>query len=160
MLETYRAQEGVLLRHRAAPAAYVTRHGAGTSTMIGSLVGGAYATPAYFTLRPAEREGIRNFWRGLLVERGVAPAVRPNPGLEVAVFVHPLAEGARLVVINPRAERQQGRFTLVGPRVVQTCTLLFNGVNSDLRYHDGQFAVDLAPGDAVVARAELATPAC
>jgi hypothetical protein len=95
------------------------------------------------------REGIRNFWRGLLSERGVAPAVRPNPGLEVAVQLHPVGAGARLVVINPRAERQQGRFTLTEP--VGTCTLLFSGAASDLRYHEGLFAVDLAPGDAAIA---------
>jgi hypothetical protein len=53
------------------------------------------------------------------------------------------------VVINPRAERQQGRFSLAGP--VGACTLLFSGAASDLLYHDGRFAVDLAPGDAVVA---------
>jgi hypothetical protein len=149
VLETYAAREEVLLWHRGTPAAYMTRHGAGTSTMIGTLVGGAYATPAYYTLRPAAREGIRNFWRGLLRARGMAPAVHPNPGLEVAVHLYPVGGGARLVVINPRAERQQGRFTLTEP--VGTCTLLFNGAASDLRYHEGHFAVDLAPGDAVIA---------
>jgi hypothetical protein len=149
VLETYRADSGVLLWHGRDPAAYVTRLEAGTSTMIGTLVGGAYATPAYYTLRPAEREGIRNFWRGLLGERGVAPTVRFNPGLEVAVQVRPTANGVRLVVINHRAERQQGRFTLAEP--VGTCTVLFSGADSDLRYEEGRFAVDLAPGDAVIA---------
>jgi hypothetical protein len=150
VLETYRAGEGVLLRHKAAPAAYRTRHGAGTSTMIGTLVGGAYATPAYYTLRPAERAGIRNFWRGVFRERGVAPPVRTNPGLEVAVQLRSIPGGALLVVSNPRAERQQGRFALAGP--VESCVVLFSGANSDLRRRADHFAVDLAPGDAVVAR--------
>ncbi len=149
VLETYRAGDEVLLWHGRDPAAYVTRLGAGTSTMIGTLVGGAYATPAYYTMRPAEREGIRNFWRGVLSERGVHPAVHPHPGLEVAVQVRPTAQGALLVVINPRAERQQGRFALSEP--VGSCTVLFRGVDSDLRFGGDHFVVDLAPGDAVVA---------
>ena len=148
--ETYPASEAAFLWHKTAPAAYITRHGEGTSTMIGTLVGGAYATPAYYTLRPGERAGIRRFWRGLLRERGVAPAVLSNPGLEVSVQVRPTADGALLVVINPRAERQQGRFTLAWP--VERCVVLFSGAGSDLRLRAGCFAVDLAPGDAVVAR--------
>jgi hypothetical protein len=150
VLETYRADSGVLLWQGRHPAAYMTQHGAGTSTMIGTLVGGAYATPAYYSLRPAERAGIRRFWRGLLGERGVAPAVRCNPGLEVAVQVRPTADGALLVVINPRAERQQGRFALAWP--VERYAVLFSGSDSDLRRRGDRFAVDLAPGDAVVAR--------
>jgi hypothetical protein len=150
VLETNGVGSGVLLWQERRPAAYVTRHGGGTSTMIGTLVGGAYATPAYYSLRPAERAGIRRFWRGLLGERGVPPAVRFNPGLELSVQVRPGAGGALLVVINPRAERQQGHFALAWP--VDRCTVLFSGSDSDLRRRDDGFAVDLAPGDAVVAR--------
>lgn len=149
VLETYQAPPGAFLWHRGAPAAYTTRHGAGSSTMIGTLPGGSYGNPAYYQLRPAERQGIRNFWAGLLGERGVPPAVGLNPGLEVGVQMRPAGDGALLVVVNPRAERQQGRITL--PTPVAQLTMLFSGATSDLQARDGGLVVDLAPGDALVA---------
>jgi hypothetical protein len=153
VLETYQAPPGAFLWHGGAPAAYLAQHGAGTSAMIGTLPGGSYGTPAYYRLRPAERQGLRNFWAGLLRERGVPPAITMNPGLDAGAHLRPAGAGALLVVTNPRAERQQGRITLPVP--VAGLTVLFSGVNSDLRRRDGCLAVDLAPGDAVAA---LVTP--
>ena len=119
------------------------------STMIGSLIGGSYATPAYYDLRPGERAGVRNFWRGLLTAGGLPPAISTNAGLEVGVQLRSTGATTQIVITNHRAERQQGRITL--PQPVHALTVLFNGVNSDIRLRDGLLAVDLAAGDAVIA---------
>jgi hypothetical protein len=149
VLETYQDPAEPLLWHGETPAAYVAHHGAGTSTMLGTLPGGSYATPTYYRLRPQERQGIRTFWQGLLSERGVPPAITTNPGLEVGVQIYPAGEATLLVVSNHRAERQQGCIRLPGP--VAGLRVLFGGVNSNLHLRGGSLGVDLAPGDAVIA---------
>jgi len=92
------------------PAAYELTHGWGTSTVLGTLPAGRYLTPRYYTTPARDRHALRQFARGLLAERGIAPLVHAD--VEAEIVGHAGEDGGMLFVIN-RLGRQSGdvRFT-------------------------------------------------
>lgn len=99
---------------RPHAASYEVRCGAGTSTVLGTLVGGRYVTPRYYKLDPVRRAALRAFTRELLAERGVALRVQTHLEAEFVPHLAP-GGGGYLFVLN-RLGPQRGRVLLPRPR--------------------------------------------
>jgi hypothetical protein len=144
------------LRNPRLPAgldsSYRVHHGKGTSTVLGTLPGGRYATPRYYTVDPETRKTLCNFMRGMLGEWGIQSSYETE--IEAEMVAHKAPDGGGFLFIINRLGRQQGRVHLRRPRewgyhghLRIAFTLLGSGavvVNEDT------IEVDLFPQDVLV----------
>jgi hypothetical protein len=110
-------QSEILLRRHGRPVAYRAQVRDGTSTVIGSALGSAYVTPAYYTLPAAERLALRRFAVGLFDE--VAPRqIVPDETLEVEVVARLSPDGGCLLFVLNRLGEQQGLLRFPAPEAL------------------------------------------
>ncbi|HEY7356109.1 MAG TPA: hypothetical protein VH590_06565, partial [Ktedonobacterales bacterium] len=100
----------IILRAGAEVAGYCVPVGQGTSTVLGTLPGGAYATSLYARLAPEERGGLRRFAVELLDAAGVQRQVVSDLELETAR--RSLPDGSWLLFLLNRLGEQRGEVKL------------------------------------------------
>ncbi len=103
--------EQVVLRDGSQVAGYRVPVGQGTSTVLGALPGGAYATSVYYRLEPEERAGLRRFAGELMEAAGVQRQVVSD--LEVETVRRRLPDGSWLLFLLNRLGEQRGEMKLV-----------------------------------------------
>jgi hypothetical protein len=86
--------------------------GQGSSTVLGTLPGGCYATSVYYRLNAAERAWLRRFAVELLDAAGVPRTVSSD--LEVECVRRRLPDGSWLLFLINRLSEQRGTLTLSG----------------------------------------------
>jgi beta-galactosidase len=96
-----------------AAASYRIEVGSGTSTVLGSLVGGRYVTPRYYSTPAESRRAMRDFVRGLLAERGVEPAISTD--LEAEFVAHKAPDGGGYLFVINRLDEHRGRLRVLRP---------------------------------------------
>ncbi|HEY7347110.1 MAG TPA: alpha-amylase family protein [Ktedonobacterales bacterium] len=113
----------VVLRSGSRVAGYRVEVGRGTSTVLGTIPGGAYATSVYYRLTPEERAGLRRF----VVELMDAAGVQRQAGsdLEIETVRRRLPDGSWLLFLLNRLGEQRGelKLTLEGLTDVRVETL-------------------------------------
>jgi beta-galactosidase GanA len=82
----------------------------GTSTVWGTVPGGAYTTGAYYQLGASERAGLRDFAKAAMRARGIEPQWQSD--LDLECVVRRLSDGGHLVYILNRLGDQQGTLSL------------------------------------------------
>jgi hypothetical protein len=102
--------EQVILGGREMVAGYRVSLGRGTSTVLGTLPGGAYATSVYYRLAPEERAGLRRFAVELMDAAGVQRQVVSD--LEVEIVRRRLPDGSWLLFLLNRLGEQRGEMKL------------------------------------------------
>ncbi|HET7768331.1 MAG TPA: beta-galactosidase [Chloroflexota bacterium] len=161
----------VLLRKGSDSVAYrvrlrgrnrrVRRVPQGTSTLIGTIPGGAYVTSRYYALAEAERLALRRFAVRLL-EPDVPRTIVPDETLEVETVARRSPLGGCFLFVLNRLGAQRGALRLANrealglaaaeekaPIHVET---LFTAFGSSAAWRDGALELDLASDDCVVLR--------
>jgi hypothetical protein len=146
----------VVLRHRSASAGYQVRVGAGTSTLLGTIPGGAYATSRYYTLPAEERLALRRFAVRLFGPLAARQIV-PDDDLEVETVARRSPAGGILLFVVNRLGRQRGRVRFSTPAALGIGTplhadLLFSAFGSTLLAAGDGVVLDLAADDVLIAR--------
>ncbi len=103
-------QDQIVLRAGAQVAGYRVKVGQGTSTVLGTLPGGAYATSVYYRLAPEERAGLRRFAVELMNAAGVQRQVVSD--LELETVRRCLPDGSWLLFLLNRLGEQRGELKL------------------------------------------------
>ncbi|HUS17523.1 MAG TPA: beta-galactosidase [Chloroflexia bacterium] len=156
LLQTYRLRPGAvraLLRTGRAVASYTTRRGQGSGTMVGSLPGGSYFTPQYYRLTPAERAGVRAFWRARLGPLGLHATFTTDGDSEIEVTHRPFPGGGFLFLINRQAVAQAGTVQWTAAAGIRGPLVpVFAGGASHAAAAPEGLAFTLAAGDCVVLR--------
>jgi hypothetical protein len=141
-----------LRRRGTLVSSYVVHHGRGTSTVLGTLPGGRYVTPRYYTMPDRQRRALAGFARGLLAQWGVVPAFETD--LEVELVPHRTEGGGGYLFVVNRLGRQRGRIRLLraaewgyAGHVRVAYTLLGSG---GVKIDQEVIEVDLFPQDVLV----------
>jgi hypothetical protein len=103
-------QEHVVLREGAHVAGYRVPVGHGTSTVLGTLPGGAYATSVYYRLTSEERVGLRRFAVELMKAAGIQRQMVSD--LEIETVRRRLPDGSWLLFLLNRLGEQRGEMKL------------------------------------------------
>ncbi|MGH2353922.1 MAG: beta-galactosidase [Chloroflexota bacterium] len=146
----------VLLRDGATSAGYRARVGDGTSTLLGTVLGGAYTTSRYYTLSPQERLALRRFAVGLF--EPVAPRrIAPEDGLEVETVARLLPDGGCLLFVINRLGAQTGTIRFPSPAALTIgqplrAEAVFSAFGSRAGVTLDGLAVDLQPDDVLIVR--------
>lgn len=135
----------------------VELEGGGTSTVLGSVLGGAYTTGVYYRLAPEERTALHSYARALLGRHGLTPSWRSTMELEVVarrVPGHAGAAGDVFVFVFNRLGRQEGvlrieRPSLHGGHIVSVWT---SAGSSAILAANGDLQLVVAPDDVLVLR--------
>ncbi len=152
--ETFQAQ--VLLEHGPLPAAYRVQVRSGTSTVVGTWLGGAYATPRYALLAPETRLALRRFALGLFAE-AVPRQVVPQERLELETIVRLSPDGGCLLFVVNRLGAQSGWIHFPSPAALNLADdlraeVLFSAAGSQVVAGTGAVRLDVRAGDALVVR--------
>ncbi len=102
--------EQVVLCSGSQVVGYRVPVGRGTSTLLGTFPGGAYATSRYYRLSPDERAGLRRFAVELMDAAGIDRQVVSD--LEVEVVRRRLPDGGWLLFLLNRLGEQRGEMRL------------------------------------------------
>lgn len=102
--------EQVALYAGSQAAGYRVPVGQGTSTVLGTLPGGAYATSVYYRLAPEERAGLRRFAVELMDAAGIQRSVVSD--LEIELVRRRLPDGSWLLFVLNRLGEQRGEVKL------------------------------------------------
>ncbi len=153
---TVALQSQVLLRHRGVPVAYRAQVRDGTSTVVGSLLGGAYVTLRYYALRASERLALRRFAVGLF-EDAAPRQIVPDDSLEVEAIARLSPDGGCLLFVINRLGRQAGALRFPYPHLLNLANplraeVLYTAFGSRAFATGGSLHLDLAPDDMLVAR--------
>ncbi|HEX2185299.1 MAG TPA: beta-galactosidase [Chloroflexota bacterium] len=146
----------VLLRHGDETTGYRVQVRSGTSTVIGTVIGGAYVSSLYAALPAGERLALRRLALGLF-EEIVPRRIVPDPDLEVEVTARLSPDGGCLLFILNRLGAQAGRIRFPAPEALNLseplrAEVLFRaGASQAVATADG-VQLDLAAGDALIAR--------
>jgi len=140
------------LRLGAQVAGYRVPVGQGTSTVVGTLPGGAYATSVYYRLDPAERAGLRRFAVELMEAAGIQR--RATSDLEIETAPRRLADGSWLLFLLNRLGEQRGelKLELEGLADFRVEVLYSYGHSRAERTGPGNLALMLALDDVLVLR--------
>lgn len=152
--ETLQAQ--VLLSHAGLPAAYRVQVRSGTSTVLGTWLGGAYATPHYASLTPEARLGLRRFALRLfhdVVPRQLAPQER----LELETVARLSPDGGCLLFVINRLGPQSGWIHFPAPSALNLGTdvraaVLYSAAGSRAEGGTSAVRLDVEAGDVLVVR--------
>jgi beta-galactosidase GanA len=146
----------VLLRRGKASAGYRVRVGSGTSTLIGTIPGGAYVTSRYYTLSPEERLALRRF--AVRLFSGLVPRhLVPDESLEVETVARLHPEGGCFLFVINRLGAQRGmihfpRLTALGLSGSWRAEVLFSAFGSQATAGPEGLHLDLQPDDVLVLR--------
>lgn len=99
-----------LLRHKGQTVAYTTAVGKGSSTLIGTVLGGHYMSGQYYASTTSERAELRSFMRALVTTLGVG--CRHQTSLDIEVVSHKVDDGYLLYLLNRLPDHQRGRIKL------------------------------------------------
>jgi hypothetical protein len=142
--------EQLVLRSGSKVAGYRVPVGQGTSTVLGTLPGGSYATSVYYRLDPAERAGLRRFAVELLDMAGIQRQAMSD--LEIEVVRRRLPDGSWLLFLLNRLGEQHGelRLALEGLVDFEVEVLYRSKHSSAARRSSGSLSLMLAPDDVLV----------
>jgi hypothetical protein len=112
-----RGPTDVLLRHGARVAGYRAQVRSGTSTLLGTLLGGRYLTSRYAALAPDERLALRRIAAGLF-EDVVPRAFVADERLEVEAVARLSPDGGCLLFVINRLGAQAGVLRLAQPEAL------------------------------------------
>ncbi len=142
--------EQIVLRRGSEVAGYRFPFGQGTSTVLGTFPGGAYATSIYYRLDPAERAGLRRFAVELLDAAGIQRQVVSD--LEVETVRRRLPDGSWLLFLINRLGEQCGELKLALEGLVDFGieVLYRSKYSSAARSGPGSLSLTLAPDDVLV----------
>lgn len=105
-------REDGLVASDGRPVGYsITLTGGGSSTVWGTVPGGAYTTGAYYQLAPVERAGLRQLAAAAMEARGVARRWQSSD-LDVECVLRRLSDGDYLLYVINRPGDQQGIVSL------------------------------------------------
>lgn len=131
---------------------YLVHHGAGSSTVLGTLPGGRYVTPRYYAESESRRAALRSFVRGLLAERGVEPPVTSD--IEVEFVCQRAPDGGGYLFVINRMGRQRGRVRVQRPEAWNYrghLQVAFSFLGSGAVAHDAEnFDLDMLEQDVLV----------
>lgn len=155
-LAQFREGGEVLLRRGGASAGYRAPVGRGTSTVVGTIPGGAYTTSRYYTLSPQDRLALRRF-AVRLFEPAVPRRVVPSDELEVEAVARLSPSGGCLLFLVNRLGPQRGTICLPDPAALHLdrpfdAEVMFSAFGSQVTMAEGALVVDLAADDVVVVR--------
>jgi Glycosyl hydrolases family 35 len=108
--ETQMPAEQIVLRAGSQVAGYRVSVGQGTSTVLGTIPGGAHATSVYYKLASEERAGLRRFAVELMDAAGVQRQVMSD--LELETVRRCLPDGSWLLFLLNRLSEQHGELKL------------------------------------------------
>jgi hypothetical protein len=148
--EAHLPPDQIVLRAGSQVAGYRVPVGQGTSTVIGTLPGGAYATSAYYRLMPDERAGLRRFAVELLDAAGIRRQVVSD--LELETVRRRLPNGSWLLFLLNRLDEQRGemKLALEGLADFRLETLYRYKHSSAERSGPDSLNLTLAPDDVLV----------
>lgn len=149
----------ILLRRGRASAGYRVRVGEGTSTLVGTIPGGAYVTSRYYAYAPEERRALRRFAVTLL-DHVVPRRFIPDDDLEVESVARRSPTGGCFLFVINRLGVQSGRLTLARPAElglassmqVETLFSAFGSQAGLVPGTNGTLQLDLQPDDVLVLR--------
>ncbi len=149
-------QAEVLLRRGTSPVAYRIQVRDGVSTVVGTVLGGAYVTPDYTRLSPTERLALRRFAVDL-VAQSVARRLVPDDTLEVEAVARLSPDGGCLLFVINRLGAQAGDLHLPDPGALNLdadpkVQVLYSAYGSQAEACAGGVRLSLAPLDVLVAR--------
>jgi hypothetical protein len=146
----------VLLRRGGTPIGYRVQVRDGTSTVLGTTLGGAYLTPRYPSRSPRERRDLRRFVVELF-EAAAPRKVVPDDDLEVETVARLSPDGGCLLFVINRLGAQTGALRFPYPAALNLgdslrAEVLFSHLGSSAAAANDGLRLDLAAGDTVVVR--------
>ncbi|WIG57748.1 MAG: Beta-galactosidase [Ktedonobacterales bacterium] len=138
------------LRAGSRRASYSTHHGAGTSTVLGTVLGGAYTTGVYYQLAADERAELRRYAIGLMEAHGVKPAWVSDLDIECVARRHP--SGSLLLFVFNRLGEQRGTLALTslcGQYTAMRTLWTYSG-SSAILHDNTTLSLTLKPDDVLV----------
>ncbi|MGH2371001.1 MAG: hypothetical protein ACRDI2_22715, partial [Chloroflexota bacterium] len=149
-------QAHVLLRHQGIAAGYRVQVRSGTSTVLGTMLGGAYVTSRYHALDAAERLALRRF--AIRLFEDVAPRqIVPDDALEVETVARLSPDGGCLLFVVNRLSGQSGALRFPSPELLNlsqapSAEVLYSASGSPATAVSDGLRLDLAAGDVLIVR--------